>query len=279
MEAMVAGPPDGRAFVFHNGTPSGPVPFAPMIDAAADRGLRTIVCARPGYAGSTPAPGREVVDAADDTAAVLTALGFEEFVTAGWSGGGPHALACAARLAGRCRAAASIAGVAPFGAEGLDWMAGMGEENVAEFGAAVDGEAALTAFLEAAAPELSNVQAGDVTTALGGLVSEVDQAAVTGEFAEHLAAGFRSALSRGIAGWRDDDLAFVRDWGFGLDLATPAAVWQGGQDRMVPFAHGAWLAEHVTGARVNLLPDEGHLSLGVTHFGSILDDLVDLAGF
>ena len=75
-----------------------------------------------------------MVDVAEDTAAVLDELGTDTFVTVGWSGGGPHALACAAALPGRCLAAASIAGVAPYAAKGLDWLAGMGPENVAEFG-------------------------------------------------------------------------------------------------------------------------------------------------
>jgi pimeloyl-ACP methyl ester carboxylesterase len=72
--------------------------------------------------------------------AVLDGLGARQFVTVGWSGGGPHALACAALLPGRCLAAASLAGLAPAQAEGLDWVAGMGPENVTEFSAAGQGE-------------------------------------------------------------------------------------------------------------------------------------------
>src|SRR5262249_59603081 len=105
--------------------------------AAAERGFRLVQYTRPGYGGSTPAPGRRVADAAGDVAAVLDALGVAEFLTVGWSGGGPHALACAAGLPGRCLAAASMAGVAPYRAEGLDWLHGMAGENVAEFSAAL----------------------------------------------------------------------------------------------------------------------------------------------
>src|SRR5262245_23756854 len=136
LEVAVAGPVDGLPLVFHYGTPSGPVPYAPIVDAAAQHGLRTVVYARPGYGESTPQPGRTVADATADTAAILDALGCDTFVTLGWSGGGPHALACAALLPDRCLAAGSLAGVAPYGAAGLDWQAGMGTENVEEFGAA-----------------------------------------------------------------------------------------------------------------------------------------------
>jgi len=274
LEVVAAGPVDGLALVFHTGTPAGLVPFAPMVDAAAARGLRTVLYARPGYGGSTPRPGRVVADAAGDVAAILDELGHEAFVTAGWSGGGPHALACAALLPGRCRSAASIAGVAPYHPDGLNWLAGMGPENVEEFGAAAAGEGPLTAFLEGTAAELREVTAEQVAAALGGLASEVDTAVLSGEFAEYLASSFRTAVAGGIAGWRDDDLAFVRPWGFELDLAVPVAIWQGGQDRMVPYDHGHWLADHVGGARPRLLPGEGHLSLVRTDFGAILDDLL-----
>jgi pimeloyl-ACP methyl ester carboxylesterase len=234
--------------------------------------------ARPGYAGSTPRPGRRVGDVADDVAAVLDAIGCDAFVTAGWSGGGPHALACAARLPGRCLAAATIAGVAPYPAAGLDWLAGMGQENVTEFGAAQAGEAKLTGYLEQAAAGLETVTGAEVAAALGGLLSEPDRAALTGEFADYLAASMRSACSTGIAGWRDDDLAFSTGWGFTMAEVCRAAIWQGSEDLMVPPAHGRWLAASIPGARARPRRGEGHLTLVLASFGEILDDLIDLAG-
>jgi pimeloyl-ACP methyl ester carboxylesterase len=280
IEFLLAGPADGLPLVLHEGTPCGLALYPPTVRAAATRGLRVILAARPGYEGSTPRPGRRVVDVAGDTAAVLDELGADSFVTAGWSGGGPHALACAAALPGRCLGAASIAGVAPYLAPGLDWMAGMGPENVAEFGAALAGEAELTAFLDREAATMGTVTGPDVAQAFGGLVIEADQAVLTGEFADHVATLLRTALSSGIAGWRDDDLAFIRDWGFSLTPEPPlrAAIWQGDQDRMVPFAHGQWLAAAIPGARVHLMPGDGHLSMTISAFDRILDDLLDLAG-
>jgi len=213
LEALVSGPPDGLTVVLQNGTPAGLMAAPAIAAAAAERGLRLVLYARPGYETSTPAPGRRVAGAAADLAAVLDALGAAEFVTVGWSGGGPHALACAALLPGRCLAAATMAGVAPYEAEGLDWPHGMGAENIEEFQAALAGPEALTSFLESAAREMASLTGTDVMAGLGDLASAADTAAVTGEFADYLAASFRAAVAGGVAGWRDDDLAFVTDWG------------------------------------------------------------------
>jgi len=279
LEALVAGPEDALPLVFHTGTPSGLVRSVQVAGAAAARGLRTVLYARPGYSGSTPQPGRLVADAAADVEKILERIGADEFVTAGWSGGGPHALACAALLPVRCLAAATIAGVAPYDSPGLDWMAGMAQENHEEFRAALAGEADLTAFLERASGALRDISAAGVADGLGGLVSETDKAALTGELADYLASGLRAAVTPGIDGWRDDDLAFTRDWGLSLDAlghATPVAIWQGDQDRMVPESHGAWLAANIPLARARFRPGEGHLSL-INSLGEILDDLMNLA--
>ncbi|HVT67811.1 MAG TPA: alpha/beta hydrolase [Trebonia sp.] len=238
-------------------------------------------CRRPGpaYEGSTPRPGRVVADVVADTAALLDALGAGEYVSIGNSGGGPHTLACAALAEGRCLGSASVAGAAPYGAAGLDFLAGMGPENVTEFRAAVAGQDALTDFLDKEAARMSGVTGEELAAAFGGLVTGADVAVMTGEHADELAASLRGALRNGIAGWRDDDLAFVADWGFDPATAAPrAAIWQGDQDNMVPFAHGQWLAAHLPGARVHLQPGAGHLTMTVTMIDAILDDLLDLAG-
>ena len=274
LEYQFAGPVDGTPLIVHHGTPSAAILFEPMIASAERHGLRIVMCSRPGYAGSTPQPGRRVASVAADVAAVLDHLGAERFVTAGWSGGGPHALASAALLPGRCLGAATVAGVAPYHAEGLDWLAGMGAENFEEFAATTAGAEPLTAYLNAQVPDLAEVQGEQVAAALGDLVTEVDRNALTHEFADYTAAMFRASVSTGIAGWRDDDLAFVSDWGFDLPaITTPVSVWQGAQDRMVPFAHGQWLAGRVPGAAVHLKPAEGHLSLMLNLFDDVVADL------
>jgi pimeloyl-ACP methyl ester carboxylesterase len=279
VEVLTAGPDSGPAFVFHTGSPHGLVAFAPMIEAAMSLGLRSVYYSRPGYGNSDPQPGRRVADAAADVAAILDHLRVEHFVTAGWSGGGPHALAAAALLPGRCLAAASLAGVAPYPAEGLDWMAGMAQENLAEFGAALQGEAALSSFLNDAAAALSAVTGEQVAEELGGLASAADRAVLTGEFADYLAEAFRAAVSTGIAGWRDDDLAFTTDWGFSLgDITVPLAIWQGDADAMVHFGHGQWLTRQLPRASAHLMPGEGHLTLIAHRITDVLAELVSLAG-
>ena len=278
LEVLVEGPDSGPVLLFHSGTPTAAVPNPEISGPAAKRGLRTVAFSRPGYATSTPQRGRSVADVVPDVEAILDELGAERCVSIGWSGGGPHALACAALLSERCSAVATMAAVAPYPADGLDWLAGMGTDNLDEFGAALESEEALTRYLERSATELAGVTGEQLGAALGGLVSDVDKAALTGEFADVLAEAFRRAVSTGIAGWRDDDLAFVRPWGFELSsIRVPVAVWQGDQDRMVPFAHGRWLAAHVHGARPHLLEGDGHLSL-VHHIDRILDDLMQVAG-
>ena len=263
--------------VYHSGTPAAAVWFPQLADAVSKAGLKLVTYSRPGYAGSTPMPGRSVADAAGDVSGILDALHADGFVALGWSGGGPHALACAALLADRCAAAATIAGVAPYPAEGLDWMADMGQDNVDEFSAALAGGETLEPAVQKWATELRNVQGLDVAASLRTLVSDVDKRSLTGEFADMLAESFRRGVSSGIAGWCDDDLAFVRPWGFDLGaIQRPVAVWQGGQDRMVPFAHGGWLVQHIRTAQVHLYPDEGHLSLAVASLERIVTDLAAL---
>src|SRR5919109_1263991 len=143
LAAVEGGDPNGPAVVVHNGTPMSRLLYAPHVADAKARGLRLIGYDRPGYGGSTPQPGRVVADAAADVAAIADALGIDRFGTWGISGGGPHALACAALLPDRVVAAASLAGVAPYDAKDLDWLAGMGEANVQEFALTLQGRGKL----------------------------------------------------------------------------------------------------------------------------------------
>jgi pimeloyl-ACP methyl ester carboxylesterase len=169
---------------------------------------------------------------------------------------------------------AVIAGVAPYDAGGLDFTDGMGAENVIEFGLATEGGPEFEAFLEVAAQVMVALDQDGIAEALGDLVTERDREAVAGPMGEYLAAAIKRAFAEGTAGWRDDDLALLSPWGFGLgDVPVPVAIWQGSEDRMVPAAHARWLAAHLPGSRLEMHEGEGHLSLVPTALGALLDEL------
>jgi pimeloyl-ACP methyl ester carboxylesterase len=276
LDVFLDGPETGTPLVYHFGTPAAGGPtFAPIVDTLAERGLRYVSFSRAGYGSSTRQAGREVVAVVDDTLAVLDAIGAERCHLVGWSGGGPHALACAARMPGRVINVATIGSIAPYPAAGLDWLAGMGAENVVEFNAALTGPEELIAFKEQAAPVFRDMTPAQVADAFGDLIEDVDRASLTGAFAEWMAEVTHEALRIGYWGWFDDDMAFTRPWGFELDeIRVPAFIWQGGHDRMVPFAHGEWLAAHIPGAQARLFPAHGHLTLAVDSIGRIVDELL-----
>jgi pimeloyl-ACP methyl ester carboxylesterase len=275
LDVAVSGPDGGTPLIFHHGTPGAVPPVRSIERAAHRRGLRLVTFSRPGYGASTRLPGRAVVDVAADVEVLLEHLDAPRCLVGGWSGGGPHALATAARLADRVAAVLSIAGVAPCGLPELDFMAGMGELNIIEFGLALEGEPALRPHLEKEADELRGADAAGLLAGMATVLSEVDRAVLTHELAEDIAAGFSEGLRPGVDGWIDDDLAFSRPWGFSLDeITVPAFVWQGSEDLMVPFAHGEWLAAHVPGAVAHLEQGEGHLSVSVGAIDRMLDELV-----
>jgi pimeloyl-ACP methyl ester carboxylesterase len=245
--------------------------------AAHARGLRLATFSRPGYGSSSRRAGRRVADVVTDVSAVLEQLDVERCVVAGWSGGGPAALATGALLPQRVAGVLSIASIAPDGLADLDLTAGMGEQNVEEFGLARQGAAALRPLLEQAAVELRQADAAGLVEELGTLLPDVDRAVLTTEVGEDLAASFAEGLRTGVDGWLDDDLAFVEPWGFDLArLAVPVFLWQGSDDLMVPFAHGQWLAGAVPGVTAHLERGQGHLSIAVGSIDRMLDELVSV---
>jgi pimeloyl-ACP methyl ester carboxylesterase len=239
--------------VWHHGTPNIGAPPRPLFDAAARLGIRWVSYDRPGYGGSTPRPGRDVASAARDVAAVADHLGVGSFAVMGHSGGGTHALASGALRGDRVRAVVSVSAVAPFGAPGLDWFAGMAPGGEASLRAAAAGREAKEAHEVAAA----QVPAGGVDV---GFV-EADEAAFAGPWG-WFGSVVGPALAAGPAALIDDDLAYVSDWGFEPGaVSAPTLVVHGGSDRMVPASHGQWLAAAVPDADLWLQPGDGHISV------------------
>ncbi len=257
-----AGDPVGDLVLVHHGSPGSGMLWDRWVEDALIRGIRLVGYDRPGYDGSDRQAGRTVADAAADAAAIADAFGVSRFRTWGVSGGGPHALACAAILPDRVIAAATLASVAPYGVAGLDWLAGMGQDNVDEFGAALAGEKSLRPFLATTSPQLVAAGPGGLADAMRSLLPAVDVAVLSGDLAAFAHEWMTRGQRNGVDGWLDDDLAFTRPWGFDLAaISVPLLLVQGRQDRMVPFAHGQWLASHIPGVAAELTEQDGHLTL------------------
>ena len=280
IEVLIAGNPGGYAWLWVPGSPSAAVDYPRLDDLATKLDLRLVTWSRPGYGGSTPRPpspaGPRIVDDVPDIEAILDALEIGEFVVVGWSGGGPRALACAALLSDRCRAAATLAGLAPFDVAGLDWMAGMGPGNVADFTAALQGPEAYAAFKEKYFMPMTSASPADVAAGVGQLLTPTDDVTFTEGLARWLAESTHRAGAQGVIGVRDDGLALAAPWGFEVSsISVPTAIWAGGQDVTVPYAHGQWLAAHVPGAVAHLLDDAGHITL-VNDLEDVLVELLEL---
>jgi pimeloyl-ACP methyl ester carboxylesterase len=258
LEVHELGDPDGFPIVFHHGTPGSGTIYARW----ETPGVRVIAYDRAGYGGSTRKPGRAVVDVVADITALADHLGLERFATWGLSGGGPHALACAALCDERLVAAASLAGVGPWNADGLDWLAGMGEGNLKEFDLVLAGEDALRPAIERERTDLLGVTADQLRDAMAPHLSPTDSEALTADLAEYFQSNMAHALVDSANGWIDDNLAFVEPWGFELSaIARPVLVVQGGDDLMVPRQHGEWLAANVPGCESRIDDAHGHLTL------------------
>jgi pimeloyl-ACP methyl ester carboxylesterase len=269
------GDPGGPSILVHHGTPAAGPPYSGWVKDANARGARLIAYDRPGYGASTPAPGRTIGDAACDAAAIMDALGVQRFATWGVSGGGPHALACAALLPDRVTAACSIAGVGPFDADGLNYFNGMGHDNLVEFGLAMAGREHIGPFATAAAAEmLENLE--DLAASIQTLVAEPDRMALGGPIGRWWADSLRVSFATGADGWIDDDLAFVTPFGFEIGaVSRPTLVVHGHLDLFVPLSHGQWLSGAVPGAESWLLANEAHLSLLTNRVSSVHEWLLD----
>lgn len=261
----VWGDPEGFPIMALHGTPGSRLNRWPNEDLYTQLGACYVTHDRAGYGRSTRRRGRSVADEAEDVSFLADLLEFERFGVIGGSGGGPHALACAALLPDRVVRAVCVVGIAPFGSPGLErdaWIAGMDAENVKELGWAEAGEGVLLAELEREQEALEKRVAEDPSTLLSAFdLSESDQTQlVRPEIRQIISESVPEQALNGVWGWVDDDLAFLRPWGFDVrDVSIPVLIEYGDTDVLVPAAHGDWLAANVPGCVVKLDNDAGHL--------------------
>ena len=249
------------AVVWHHGTPNIGTPPEPLFADSNRLGMRWLSFDRPGYGGSSGRPGRDVASAADLTAAVADAVGIERFAVMGHSGGAPHALACAATLSDRVGAVVGISALAPYGADGLDWFAGMAPAAEATLRAALAGREA---------KERHEATATDD----GSSFTDADHAALAGRWG-WFGSVVGPALRNGPGGLIDDDLAYVAPWGFDPStISAPVLLLHGAEDRIAPLPHAEWLARRTTAAELRTVPGAGHISV-LDSAGSALEWLAE----
>ena len=257
----VSGSPTGHPVFLMHGTPGSRVAPLPRSFVLHGLGVRLITFDRPGYGDSDRLVSRQVVDVVPDVEAIADRLGIEGFAVLGRSGGGPHALACAALLPDRVTRAGILVSLAPWDADGLDWFAGMSDANVKEFVNASTRPEKLTAALVRIAAEIRADPAGHVTT-LGPELPEADQRVLAdSRLRELLARNYAEALRDSADGWIDDSIAFISPWGFEpAEIKVPVLVWHGQDDVFSPVAHSRWLADHIPDASMFIQPGAAHFA-------------------
>jgi pimeloyl-ACP methyl ester carboxylesterase len=220
LQYCLYGDVDGVPVFAHHGTPGSRWERPDVVAAIQDNGLRVLVAGRPGY-GSTRQPGRSVVDVAADTELLADAMGWDRFAVTGFSGGGPHALACAALLPGRVIRCSTVAGIAAPGTsalESLDWVPD-----------AKRGEAFLRDQLGRRGPEI---------------LDSFDPLSSDGRYER-----MRATCIDGLDGWIDDYLALIAPWRFDPGaIRSPVDIWYGSNDDNTTTAHTDWLLATIPGA-------------------------------
>jgi pimeloyl-ACP methyl ester carboxylesterase len=259
------GRPDGYPVFGLHGTPG--CRYSRMLDDSiyVEAGVRYITTDRAGYGRSTRNRGRQVSSEATDLLAIADALDLDRFAVVGGSGGGPHALACAALLPERVERVACQSSLAPLGAGGLtkgEWLIAMDPEIAAELAWAEAGEEVLAHEMQRTQALMEQRIASTPELLLGEEASDGDVAFLQ---RPEVVAAFRRVIGEqarhGVGGSVDDMMAFVNNWGFDLSIVRlPVLLTYGTEDSSCPVAHGRFLAAALPKVQVVEVEGSGHFA-------------------
>ena len=251
------GPASGRAVLRFQGTPGSRNSRHPDEEAYERLNVRMIVFDRPGYGASTRLPGRGISAVADDAVELLDRLELDVVHVAGGSGGGPHALAFAAKHPGRVRAVTVVVGMAPLEEEDTRDVIQINRDG---WYAAREGWQAMYDLLapkreEVLADPLAGFRAA-MERAPASDKAVMDDPAWQRVFVEDITEAFRP----GAEGWADEAMALNVGWDFDVaGVRCGVTWWHGDNDANAPLTPVRRLIASMHGVDLRVWSDAGHL--------------------
>lgn len=271
---MEYGDPRGKPVMFCHGTPGSRRFHHPDATIATTLGVRLIAADRPGYGLSTFQRGRRLLDWPDDLAQLADALGIDRFAVVGLSGGGPHTLACAHKLAGRLTHIGLVASTAPLDIPSATEGMAPGNRRSLAITRAVPFFALRVLYAWAVRAELRNPEAW--LESQSAQLAEADRAVRTSAAWRQMELdNVREAYRQGARGHAWEGRLFTQPWGFRVaDTPTQVHLWQGEADTLVPVSMGRYLAAAIPNCVPTFLPNVGHLSLFYSYWRDILAAMI-----
>ena len=258
------------ALILHHGTPTSMTVWGTWLAAAAEKGIRAIACTRPGYAGSDRKVGHRIIDSNDDLQEILNQLDIENFVSIGWSGGGPYALASG--LLKKCTGVQLIASVSPYDADDFDWFQDQTPEMIEEAKVSAKSLEDSITFKEGYYTELRDMTTEQFLVEYEKRSSFKAFENAYREFSKDLSFSMRDALRDGAIGYAEDEYAFLSNWGFETkEIQVPVSIWQGLDDKSVSPHMAKWLNANIVKPTLKLLEGQHHGSIMVETREEILN--------
>lgn len=265
------GPEDGRPVLFFHGNPGSRLFHHPDKSILADLDVRLVTIDRPGFGWSTRHPGRTLRGWAHDAATVADELEIDQFHVAGLSAGGPHALSCAAGIPERVHRAAVISGAGPLDAPRASQERALSLRALYLIARHAPG--ILPRLLRMSDPGADPEKTLDMTMRQ---LPEADREILKiTEIRTILETDFREGTRNGVDGMAQDMIVLASRWSDMLgEVGTGVHLWQGTADTFAPPPMGEYMAERIPNCRAEFLDGEGHFSLFVHHWRTILGDLL-----